>query len=222
MEKVEKFVRCNFSRWHEIGNAGTVKRIDPGTVARYGTAIVKGVVTAKYGKVYEIAGFRHYAHILVADHFIPNPNDLPCVKHRDGDKLNNWWLNLNRCTHAEAIAHTLNVSGRKPLSGIDHGAFLMCHTDEARQRMSVKKLGWMHPRFTGYYFYAGERYDSANMLSVLTGINPKTIKRYALAGINGYAFEPVERVTVERIRRVKRVKIVVKSTYNPHAGRSKR
>lgn len=35
-----------------------------------------------------------YTHRLVAEYFIPNPNQYPIVHHKDGDKLNNFYLNL--------------------------------------------------------------------------------------------------------------------------------
>lgn len=40
-------------------------------------------------------------HRLVAIYFIPNPENKPCVDHRDGKTKNNSLSNLRWCTHAE-------------------------------------------------------------------------------------------------------------------------
>lgn len=38
-------------------------------------------------------------HRLVANHFIENPNNLPCINHIDKNKLNNYSSNLEWCTY---------------------------------------------------------------------------------------------------------------------------
>ena len=46
-----------------------------------------------------------YAHRLVAEYFIDNPNNYPVVNHKDGDKLNNNVTNLEWASYSENTTH---------------------------------------------------------------------------------------------------------------------
>ena len=60
------------------------------------------------------AGVRHqpYVHRLVAEAFVPNPDDLPEVNHVNGDKSDNRASNLEWVTRRQNARHAADVLGR--------------------------------------------------------------------------------------------------------------
>jgi hypothetical protein len=63
----------------------------------------RGYLRVTFGKY--IKG--DYIHRLVAQTFIPNPNNLPTVNHKDLNKKNNYYKNLEWCTYPENCTHAL-------------------------------------------------------------------------------------------------------------------
>jgi len=47
----------------------------------------------------------HLVHRLIALHFIPNPENKPCINHKDLNRLNNNIDNLEWCTYSENSIH---------------------------------------------------------------------------------------------------------------------
>ena len=61
-----------------------------------------------------------YVHRLIAEHFIPNPKNLPQVNHIDGNKLNNSLDNLEWVTVQENVVHAYKNGLINHTSGKEH------------------------------------------------------------------------------------------------------
>ena len=73
----------------------------------------------KYGYLYVTINSKHYkVHRLVAEAFLDNPNNKPCIDHIDRNKLNNHYSNLRYVTPKEnsnnenTINHLKNIGKR--------------------------------------------------------------------------------------------------------------
>lgn len=133
MEEVWNDIK-GFEGYYQVSNLGRVRSLD-----RYvkhssgGKQLVKGKVLIQYergktgymcvrlSKNNEITNYN--VHRLVAEAFIPNPLNLPCVNHKDEDKTNNHVDNLEWCTYQynntygtaierRAKKHSINMLGK--------------------------------------------------------------------------------------------------------------
>jgi hypothetical protein len=92
-------------RMFTVSNHGNLRTID-GLKNRRLHKNSSGYLCITKDKVY-------LAHRIVAMAFIPNPENKPCVNHKDGNKLNNHVNNLEWVTRSENERHKLDVLGIK-------------------------------------------------------------------------------------------------------------
>ena len=66
---------------------------------------------SKLGEYYAfyIGNKSYLVHRMMAEAFIPNPLNLPCVNHKDGNKLNDELSNLEWCTYKDNTNHAVKI-----------------------------------------------------------------------------------------------------------------
>lgn len=92
-----------------------------------------------------IGGKLCFVHRLVAQKYIPNPENKPQVNHKDGNKLNNSVENLEWVTNKENREHALNnglhlCGDRCPWAKIsdEDVKFIRAHTELTNKELAEK------------------------------------------------------------------------------------
>lgn len=65
-------------------------------------------------------GYERKIHMLVAQHFIENPLNLPEINHKDGNKLNADYTNLEWSTRSDNVKHAYNIGLMKPVHPLEY------------------------------------------------------------------------------------------------------
>lgn len=103
----------NWEKYYEINELGEVRnkntnKLIVGDINNSGYPRV-----CLYNKHNSPTKERFFRHRLVAQLFIPNPNNLPEVNHIDGDKLNSKITNLEWCSRIDNEHHSYKPGGSK-------------------------------------------------------------------------------------------------------------
>lgn len=83
---------------------------------------------------------RFAIHRLVATHFIPNPDNLPQVNHKDGNKQNNNVENLEWCTSKYNLEHARRTGLSKNFGEGVHNAKLKEHDVVSIRELATKGI----------------------------------------------------------------------------------
>ena len=121
---------------------------------------------AKRGYLYSRTSNGNFqVHRLVANAFIANPNNKPCVNHKDGNKHNNHVDNLEWATHKENTQHAI-LKGLIRRIGKNEGGSLKYSNTQCEEvlegvsrGLTYKKAGELHrmPYSTVAHLVRGSR-----------------------------------------------------------------
>lgn len=81
-------------------------------------------------------------HRLVAERYLDNTHNLPCINHKDGNKLNNAAENLEWCSYSDNMKHAFASGIRKP-TGTKRvwcsNDMIYCSVAEASRKTGINK-----------------------------------------------------------------------------------
>lgn len=178
----------DFESYYLISNSGIVKSLprqwicgaNGKTEFNKSETILKSNIVANYLHVcfsVDAKATNQYIHHLVAHHFVPNPNNYPEINHDDGNKLNNWYWNLEWTTRSGNNLHAWKTGLNK---GYDKsGTNNPKYRNGSRVLVNeLKNCEWCNKEFVAKYITSRFCSHSCVVHSNLKQINEK--RRYTL------------------------------------------
>lgn len=109
MQEIWKDIK-EYEGLYQVSNLGKVKSLKRNKI------ITPKLIHSYFSVIlYNKKNYKNFRiHRLVAQAFIPNPNNYPQVNHIDGNKLNNSVNNLEWCTQSHNMKEAYRIGLEKP------------------------------------------------------------------------------------------------------------
>ena len=117
-----------------VSNKGRIRRIKTGRVIQSSPTSRDYLQVSLYNGLTRTP--RRVAR-LVATAFIPNPQNLPQVNHKDGQRYNNHDENLEWATQSENMKHAYATGLETPLRGIKHNMVKLTEPQVLQIRLRI-------------------------------------------------------------------------------------
>ena len=166
MEAIWKDI-YGYEGYYQISNYGRVKSLSRiiNTCHKSKRTTNEKILKHSFNRRYPFVGLNRYGisknksiHRLIAVAFIPNPENKPCINHKDGNPSNKDIINLEWVTHSENDIHAVKIGLRKYIKGKDN------HTSKPVIQLTLDN------EFIEYH-------DSIKIASIKTGIIASNIGR---------------------------------------------
>lgn len=157
-KQLDKHISFSISDEGQLRNDKTGRILKP-TIGKTGYWVVTIRPDGRKGKSYSLK-----LHRLVAKAFIPNLENKPQINHKDGNKLNNHYSNLEWVTPKENVHHAISIGLMNEQNHL-HG-----------EAMDNVKLNADDVRFIRKHFIANHSEFGYNGLSKLFNVHRATIR----------------------------------------------
>ena len=160
MEEIWKDIK-GFEGLYQVSNLGNIKSLDRYMCRSHNEGLtIKGKIRIPQlvKGYYQIVlckdgiNFQYKVHRLVAEAFILNPNNYPCINHKDENPVNNKVENLEWCTHKynnnyghhkEKCSKSMKgklAGDKNPMYG-NHSRRGAIHSEKSKQKIRETHIG---------------------------------------------------------------------------------